>query len=1020
MASLLIWIGQLRLQTFKNNQIAIAAHSAHNVAEQIVQFIDEKKYWLKLFSQQQQPLLAQFMAQPLETHQRDLEQQIKLYFNQHLDFGVMNAKGQLIRATDEEMINNINELKSITPLKTTTVAFKGAKRHFYVLAPVEPQGFLLLALPLELLTPLLTQGQPYQQRLGLATPQHIQLPAAEKHSIVQPISLYETDDRLYELPIENTPWVLVSLATPSLFKHQRYLVWRQTATIFIAFMLLGIILAVLTTRAERQRQRSEWMLHRTENRLNELINHLPIILWAINRQGRITCSQGKALHSLGLQGNELVGKNIFEYYHDHTDFLTHIMQTLAVEARIVAPIHLGDQGHIFETLYAPLYNPAHRLNGALILAIDITEYQHRQQQLEQQLNHSQLMLDQTTEGILIIDLAGIVQEINAALSELTGYAAEELVGLPLKWVKALFDTSEFTAASEAVKQQGCFEVERQLQHKYGKTIEISVRHCWVATEALTPVIISFIRDISAYKQQQLKLQRAQQAAERANQAKGEFLATMSHEIRTPMNGVIGTTELLQQTPLDENQLRYVDMIRHSGETLLNLINDILDFSKIEAGKLTLESIDFDLAELLAAVMNLLSLSAYNKGLELIAQLPPRLTTQFHGDPARLRQIFNNLLSNAIKFTPQGEVILTVAQLEDTETSATLHFEIIDSGIGISPEAGERLFKPFSQVHQGHQYGGSGLGLVITRRLIQLMGGEIGLKSKPGQGSTFWFNIAFPKASPVPLYTPEQLASLAHLKLLIIEGQPQLRRYLTELAQTWQIYIHSVSTPQAALACLQQPRAEFNLVLLDTQDLTWIETFKTQCPEMPLVLLAPVAQSRPKAIMESVDSVLNKPILPQNWLTCLLGFTHPQAVETPSPAVLTTASVWNKHILLAEDDRINQEVITALLTHLGCQVTLAHDGEQVLHIYSSPQSYDLIFMDCHMPHLDGFAASRAIRQQERLQGWPPIPIIALTANAMQGDRAQCLAAGMDDYLTKPVNSETLQNILQRYLTVPTEA
>jgi len=531
------------------------------------------------------------------------------------------------------------------------------------------------------------------------------------------------------------------------------------------------------------------------------------------------------------------------------------------------------------------------------------------------------------------------------------------------------------------------------------------------------------------------------AAERANRAKSEFLANMSHEIRTPMNGVLGMTDLLLDTGLGETQRRYAQNVRNSGEALLDIINDILDFSKIEAGKLELDAIDFDVRETTEEVAELLAGRAHAKGLELACQIDDDVPASVRGDPGRLRQVLMNLVGNAVKFTEHGEVTITVGRAPSGTVrapagSCVLRFAVRDTGIGIGPEARRNLFNAFTQADNSttRRFGGTGLGLVISKKLVEMMGGEIDIDSRPGAGSTFWFSVPLTvhevvSAPPVPA------SGLSGLRVLIADDNPTNCSILERYVGACGMAGASADRGERALAMLREAAARntpYDVALIDMEmpGMNGIELARAIGSEAVLrparlIMMTSLASNdmAPSARDAGYAACLHKPVRRAELYQCIAGVMGATPAHAgPLPAAEAPQPQITARVLLVEDNRINQEICAAMLRTLGCESDIAADGRAGVEASFSRQ-YDVVLMDCQMPEMDGFEASAAIRAREGelnaglgLAGLPPrrMPIIALTANAMEGDRERCLAAGMDDYLAKPFKKEQLRAVLERWV------
>ena len=682
--------------------------------------------------------------------------------------------------------------------------------------------------------------------------------------------------------------------------------------------------------------------------------------------------------------------------------------------------------------------------------------------LENAIRHS-TVLNTMANSLLTFDPQGRIESVNAAAQRLFGYSERELLTKNVEdLVPRALAHVQSRRAVHATNGPSTFETEGHTQLGQVVPVEVVISPMMIGEQQLYSALVADIterreaevaleeqfreveqaRRTAADQAEELRhqaeeLEVARDRAEAAARAKAEFLAAMSHEIRTPMNGVLGMAHILLDTTLTPDQREFVRTIHTSGQALLTIINDILDFSKIEAGKLDIEPIPFDTHGVAADVIDLLLPAAEAKGIEFAMRIAPELPRWAVGDPGRIRQIMLNLVSNAIKFTQAGHVLIEMTGQEETGTAA-IRVAVSDTGIGISEASRARLFSEFSQADASttRKYGGTGLGLAISKRLVELMHGVIGVDSIQGKGSTFWFELRLPLA---PNHSADAQPDLKGLRLLIVDDSNVNRGILERQAEGWGMTVGTAARGADALEYLRSAAkggtrydiaiVDYNMPEMDGVELARrIRADATVAGTKLLLLTSSARRGDGQGARDAgFDGFLVKPA-PPDTLRKVLGAMRAaqpgqdqamvtryavaepvrKVVSAERPAVELPPT--GRRVLLAEDNAINQKVAILMLERLGCRVDVAANGIEAFDL-SGRLPYDIIFLDCQMPEMDGYTAARAIREREAGNG--RIPIIALTANAMDSDREECLAAGMDDFLSKPVAMGALANMLRKY-------
>jgi PAS domain S-box-containing protein len=784
------------------------------------------------------------------------------------------------------------------------------------------------------------------------------------------------------------------------------------------------------------RRRAEMALRDSEALYHSLVECLPVNVFRKDLQGRVTFGNERYCDLLGKSLDELTGKTDFDlfppdlaekYRADDRRVIRSGEVIELVEEHRKAD---GQRAHV-EVFKAPVRDARRAIVGTQCIFWDVTPRVRAEQALRESEARLQSILDNTTAVVYMKDTLGRYLLINRTFERLFDLSRDAIAGKTDYDVFPRDMADAFRANDLRVMHTGqAIEFEEVAPHADGPHTYLSVKVPLRSADGQVYAMCGISTDITERIRHEEELRHAKEAAESANVAKSAFLANMSHEIRTPMNGILGMIDLALGTALTAEQREYLGDAHQSAQSLLSLIDDVLDFSKVEAGKLDLDPRPFSVRESLGSVMKSLALRAHKSGLELVCLVQPDTPDWLVGDSARLRQVIVNLVGNAIKFTEQGEVVLELDVAQRTAEAICLRFAVTDTGIGIPPEKQALVFEAFEQADSSttRRYGGTGLGLAISTRLVELMGGRLGVESEAGKGSCFSFTVwlGLP-AEPPPQSAPEP-ESLHGLAVLIVDDNATNRRLLVELLTRWRMVPTAVAGGRQALAALEAAAdagRPFPLVLLDAN-----------MPDMDGFQLAEEIQRRPELARAAVMMLTSgdragdvarcqrvgisvhmlKPIRQSELFDAILAAVGVRPPEAPRPAAPPAPAVCRPlKILVCEDSVVNQKLATGLLEKRGHRVTIAANGRQGVELWQS-QPFDVVLMDVQMPEMDGFEATEAIRRLEADRGGH-VPIIAMTAHAMKGDRERCLACGMDGYVSKPVRPHELYEALAQLPSAP---
>ena len=823
-----------------------------------------------------------------------------------------------------------------------------------------------------------------------------------------------------------------------------------------------------------EQKRIQRAIEDSEQRTRELADSLPQIVFETDVVGKITFSNRRGLEVLQYTQEDLArGLNALDIFipEDQERIQKNIIRIL--KGQILPDVEYTARrkdGRTFPVIInaAPILRGG-RAAGIRGIVVDISDIKRTETALRESEAMYRAIFEGTGTAMVIIEDDTTISLVNTEFEKFTGLSREQIEGRR-SWI-------EFTPPDELSRLMTYHDMRREDPDAVPRRYELKmrdgqgrIRHVFLSVALIpgTTHSIASLLDITERKQAEEGLKKAKEEAERinreleainrqleesieragimahaaesANRAKSEFLANMSHEIRTPMNGIIGFSTLLQETELDGEQREYAEAVKLSAENLLALINDILDFSKIEAGKLTIEPIPFDLRTTLEKLADLLVVRADEKGLSLIVRYLCGAERRVIGDPGRIRQVVTNLVSNSIKFTEKGHVIISVSCETKPDGLPSFHFSVEDTGIGIPDGKLEYIFEKFTQADASttRRYGGTGLGLAISKQLVECMGGTIGVTSREGKGSTFWFTLPMTIDQEAAVTVVEE-ADLSGVRLLIVDDREINRRTLEEQVAGWGMRYASCSSSDEAIQMLlrgHEAADPFQIAIVayhdehsESEELGRKIKGDERLRKTVLIMIASIGKRGDAKRMQDVGfaAYLVKPVhqsilmdaLATAWSATLKGqplqlitrHSLAEARAEKKPIEPEAATAMRVRVLVAEDNPVNQKLAIRMLEKCNLAADVAANGREVIEMLEKT-AYDLIFMDCQMPEMDGYEATAAIRQAERESG-KHLAIVAMTANAMQGDREKCLSAGMDDYITKPIRREAIQEMLQKW-------
>lgn len=801
-------------------------------------------------------------------------------------------------------------------------------------------------------------------------------------------------------------------------------------------VLIPLVPRLLETRSAEEfaqlltkHEEAEQALREREAIYKSLVESLPLNIFRKDLNGHFVDANQRFCDTLGKPQAEILGKTDFDFFPAHQCEKyrrdDQRVMTTGESLEDVEAYFKPDSGEklYVQVLKAPVRDAQGEIAGVQGMFWDVSERMRADEAARVSDARFRKLLQSNLIGVLVANLDGSVIDANNALLEMVGYTRDDLQQGRFRWdaiTPAEHRVSDERAIAQLRATGSCPPWEKEYIHKDGRRVPILLGVTML--EGSDTECICFVLDITERKRAERELQEAMQAADAANQAKSQFLANMSHEVRTPMNAIIGITELVLGTPLAPKQAEYLRMVLQSSESLLGVINDVLDFSKVESGKVELEELPFSLRECVGDALKSLALRANERGLELALDVEPDVPDWLVGDAGRLRQVVLNLVGNSIKFTPQGEVVVEVSVKDQREWQVELLICVADTGIGIPPDKLEKVFEAFEQADASttRQFGGTGLGLAIVRRMTELMGGRVWVESKVGEGSRFSLSIVLGRcAEPRPDPIAPRRSALQGTRTLVVDDNATNRRIVDEVLTNWELQPTSCASAAEALAQLRGAFLNgkpFELLISDVNmpemdGFSLLEQIRRDPSLADITVVLLTSSDRPEDATRCqqlrVAQRLMKPVKQSELFDAIaeaLGLSPPEPSAATAPPSSAASATRPLSILLAEDSLVNQRLAVALLEKNGHRVTIAGTGREALEQIEK-RTFDLVLMDIQMPELDGLETTRIVRERESATG-RRLPIIAMTAHALKGDRERCLQAGMDEYVSKPVRERQL--------------